>query len=161
MRVLVISDTHGRLKNFFKALDEVGSIDLLLHLGDVEGQEEEIAAAANCPVEMIAGNNDYFSILDKEKEFVLCGKRIWMTHGHRYLVGQTSAHLREEAKSRGVDLALFGHTHKPRVSHYETFTIACPGSLSYPRQTGRMPTYLLIDIDHNGEFHYEIREVKE
>ena len=160
MRVLVVSDTHGKLEHLKTAMMRLGPVDLLLHLGDIEGQEHEIEKLADCPTEMIAGNNDYFSMLDKEKEFMLRGKRIWMTHGHRYLVGQTSAHIREEAASRGIDVALYGHTHKPRLIYDPHATVACPGSLSYPRQNGRVTTCLLINIDDAGEFHFEICEIQ-
>lgn len=37
MRVLVVSDTHGKHFNFDDALADTGKIDALIHLGDVEG----------------------------------------------------------------------------------------------------------------------------
>ena len=39
MRVLIVSDTHGRHSNLIEALDMVQPVDLLVHLGDVEGGE--------------------------------------------------------------------------------------------------------------------------
>ena len=38
MKILVISDTHGKLYNLVDVLTKEGPIDMLLHLGDVEGQ---------------------------------------------------------------------------------------------------------------------------
>ena len=35
MRVIVFSDSHGRLDNAFKALKEAGRLDYLLHAGDL------------------------------------------------------------------------------------------------------------------------------
>ena len=32
----------------------------LIHLGDVEGQEDYIEVIAGCPVHIVAGNNDFF-----------------------------------------------------------------------------------------------------
>ena len=49
MKVLIISDTHRSLRNFYEAVDREDRVDQLLHLGDVEGDEEEICAYAGCP----------------------------------------------------------------------------------------------------------------
>ena len=73
MKVLIVSDTHRRHGNLETVLENVGKMDLLIHLGDAEGEEDYIEAIAGCPVEIIAGNNDFFSNLDKEK-VILLGK---------------------------------------------------------------------------------------
>ena len=44
MRVLIISDTHGRHTAFDRAIMEAGKIDYLVHLGDTEGGEDYIDA---------------------------------------------------------------------------------------------------------------------
>ncbi len=46
MKILIISDTHRKDNNFLKIMEDIGTIDLLIHLGDVEGSEEKIAKAA-------------------------------------------------------------------------------------------------------------------
>ena len=56
MRILIISDTHGRHGNLTEILEREPNIDLLIHLGDVEGGEEYINELAKCPVEIVAGN---------------------------------------------------------------------------------------------------------
>ena len=68
MRILIVSDTHGKHKNLKEILTRVKDIDLMIHLGDVEGGEEEIVQMAGCPVEMVSGNNDFFSDLEREKD---------------------------------------------------------------------------------------------
>lgn len=45
-----------------RVLQKVGTLDLVIHLGDIEGSEYIIQEAADCPVEMVAGNNDFFPI---------------------------------------------------------------------------------------------------
>lgn len=35
-------------------------------------------------MEMVLGNNDFFSNLDREREIELAGHRIFITHGHYY-----------------------------------------------------------------------------
>ena len=58
MKILIVSDTHGREENLKKALDKSGHIDRLIHLGDVEGAEEYIRTLTDAPVSMVAGNNE-------------------------------------------------------------------------------------------------------
>ena len=60
-RIMVISDTHGRLENLVKALQREGKLDMLIHLGDFEGDDEAIFEMANCKVLMVPGNNDFCS----------------------------------------------------------------------------------------------------
>ena len=69
MRILIVSDTHGLGENLIKALEETAPIDALIHCGDLEGQAEYIRMLAGCPCYMVAGNNDFFSDLPREKEF--------------------------------------------------------------------------------------------
>ena len=42
-RILLVSDTHGRLNYFKEMLARTGKPDRLIHLGDSEGQQDEIA----------------------------------------------------------------------------------------------------------------------
>lgn len=71
MRVLIVSDTHGSHRNLDAVLERVGKIDALIHMGDVENGEHYIEAVADCETYMVAGNNDFFSFLPKEREFTL------------------------------------------------------------------------------------------
>lgn len=38
-RILIVSDTHKRLGNLYEALEKEGSVDAMIHLGDLEGDE--------------------------------------------------------------------------------------------------------------------------
>ncbi len=58
MRVLVISDTHGYHKNLDRVLELERPYQQVIHLGDLEGDEDYLEAAAGCPVEAVRGNND-------------------------------------------------------------------------------------------------------
>ena len=75
MRVLIVSDTHGRHRNLDRALEEAGEIDVFIHLGDVEGGEDYMNAVIDCEKHMVRGNNDFFSSLPREEEFYLCDIR--------------------------------------------------------------------------------------
>lgn len=160
MKVLIVSDTHRKNDNFLKVLEQVSPIDMVVHCGDAEGSEYLFEKAADCPLEIVAGNNDFFSGLSTEKEFYIGKYRVWLTHGHNYYVSMGTEMLKQEAASRGVDIVFFGHTHRP-VVEYGTGVIAVnPGSISYPRQDGRKPSYVLMDIDREGEVHFTIRYVE-
>ena len=41
MKILVVSDTHGQNHNLEEVLKKSGKLDLLIHLGDMEGSEED------------------------------------------------------------------------------------------------------------------------
>lgn len=156
MKILIVSDTHGREKNLKKALEKTGTIDRLIHLGDVEGSEEYITSLVDAPVNMVAGNNDWYSDLPKE-EIIMIGKyRVLLTHGHHYYVGMGHAGLKEQAVLKKADIVMYGHTHCPCLEQTEDLTILNPGSLSLPRQEGYRPSYILMEIDREGIAHYHI-----
>ena len=159
MKILIVSDTHGRHGNLDEVLEREGNIDVLLHLGDIEDGEHYIEAVADCPVHLLSGNNDYFSHLPGEKEIKIGKYRVFMTHGHGYYVSVNTKRLREEASRRGVDIVLFGHTHKPYMDVEGDLKMINPGSLSYPRQEGRKPSYVVMDINANGDASFELKFV--
>ena len=160
MKVLIVSDTQRRHGNLETVLENVGKMDLLIHLGDAEGEEDYIEAIAGCPVEIIAGNNDFFSNLDKEKVILLGKYKVLLTHGHYYNVTVGVERLKEEARERGIDIAMFGHTHRPYLEIGNELVILNPGSISFPRQEGRKPSYILMEIDDRGEAHFTINYLK-
>ena len=111
---------------------------------------------AGCPVHMVAGNNDFFSSLPREEEFYLGKYHVMITHGHYYGVSMETDTLKEEALSRGADIVMYGHTHRPEITIEENITVLNPGSLSYPRQWGRKPSYIIMETDEEQEAHYTI-----
>ncbi|HBA68361.1 MAG TPA: YfcE family phosphodiesterase [Lachnospiraceae bacterium] len=159
MRILIVSDTHRQNKNYLKALEREKPLDMVVHCGDVEGSEYFISQSAGCPVEMIAGNNDYFSELPKEKTFQIGNYCVWLTHGHNYYVAMGNEILKEEAEARGADIVMYGHTHKPVVDIGKQLIAVNPGSLTYPRQSGRRPSYIIMELDEEGKAHFSIRYI--
>lgn len=148
----MVSDTHGKCKNLESVLEKVKPIDLLLHLGDVIGDEAYIQQIAGCKTEIIAGNNDIFSDLDREKLFYIGTHLVWMTHGHRYTVER----LREDGKWQGASIVFFGHTHVPLIDRSDSIILVNPGSLSLPRQEGRKPSFIIMDLDQKGDVHFTL-----
>ena len=54
---------------------------------------------------------------------------------------------------------IFGHTHKPCLKFEEDMIIMNPGSLTYPRQENRLPSYIVLEMDEEGRVEGEIRYV--
>ncbi len=156
MKVLIVSDTHRRHENYLKVLEKVKPLDMVIHCGDVEGGEYLIEEAAGCPVEMIQGNNDYFSDLPREKELQLGKYRVMLVHGHQYRVNFGFEELAQEARSRGIDIVMYGHTHRPLIVKEAGLTILNPGSLTYPRQEGRRPSCILMETGPEGNAAFRI-----
>ena len=157
MKILVVSDTHRKDDNLKLVLSEECPLDMLIHLGDAEGSEHFIPDWVNpeCRREMVLGNNDFFSRLDREREIDIAGHKAFITHGHYYGVSMGPEGLVDEAKSRGCDIAMYGHTHRPFLDVIDGVTVLNPGSLSYPRQEGRRPSYMIIHVDADGKMDYQ------
>ena len=159
-RILIVSDTHRYNDNYLEVVKKCGPFDKVIHCGDVEGSEFTICEAAGCPVEMVMGNNDFFSNLPREKEFLLGKYKVWLTHGHNYYVSMDNQTIKKEARARGMDIVMYGHSHRPIVDYDNEIIAINPGSLTYPRQEGRKPSFIIMEIDSEGEAHFTINYIE-
>ena len=155
MKVLIVSDTHRKNENYFEAVNREKP-DMVIHCGDVEGSEYALTEAAGCPVYIVLGNNDFFSNLPRELELKIGPYKVWVTHGHNYYVSMGSEHIKREALVRGVDIVMYGHSHRPVVERAGNVTAVNPGSLSYPRQEGRRPSYVVMKLGEKDEISFRI-----
>jgi len=80
-----------------------------------------------------------------------------MTHGHEYKVKYSPEYLINNAKDKGIDIVLYGHTHNPDI-RYGDINIMNPGSLS--RHGGSGSTFGLIDIAENGQVFLNVAKLK-
>ena len=151
MKVLIVSDTHGRHYNLEEILEREKPLDLLIHLGDAEGAEDYIEVIAECPVEAVAGNNDFYTNLPRELEIQIGAYKVLITHGHYYYVNGGIEHIRRAGLERNIDLAMIGHTHKPFFEEEDNVIILNPGSISFPRQEGKNPSYMVMNLDEEGK----------
>lgn len=156
MKILIVSDTHRSVKNLEEVIKKVEPIDMLIHLGDIEGKEKIIQNMVSCPTHLVAGNNDFFCDLPKEESIQIGKYHVLLTHGHYYYVFMGTAMLKQEAVARGYDIAMFGHTHRPLLEIEDEITVLNPGSISYPRQENHRPSYIIMEIDREGQAHYTI-----
>lgn len=157
MKVLIVSDTHGRDEKLEEAVRREAPVDMLIHCGDVEGRESYIQALAECPCCIVSGNNDFFSDLPREEEIRIGDNKILVTHGHYYGVSMDIYGIIEEARARNCQAVFFGHTHKPMILERNGVLALNPGSLSFPRQDGRRPSYAVLKTDKKGRLQAKIR----
>lgn len=155
MKVLIVSDTHKKNENYFYVLEKEKP-DLVIHCGDAEGSEYALTKAADCPVEIVLGNNDFFSELPRELMLDIGPYKVWVVHGHNYYVSMGNENLKREAVERGADIVFYGHTHRPVIDMDDDVIAVNPGSLSYPRQEGRRPSYALMEMDNRDELQFSI-----
>ncbi|MDO4266263.1 MAG: metallophosphoesterase [Eubacteriales bacterium] len=156
MKILAVSDTHGKNTGLKRLIERVRPFDMFIFCGDGEGLEQEIRdlIGPGTELHMVRGNNDYFSDLPRDEEFMIGPYKAFLTHGHMYGVNTSLRRLSEEAADRGCRLAFFGHTHRPLIEETDGVVCLNPGSLSYPRQFDRRPSFLLIELDREGQLHY-------
>ncbi len=146
MKILLVSDTHGREDTLEEAL-ELEKPDFMCHMGDVEGSEDYIRVIAECPLAMVAGNNDFWTDLNPEVTIELQGFRILLTHGHYYYPHAGTERLKAAGYRAGADIVLFGHTHRPTLEIDKGIIVANPGSLTFPRQEKRRPSYMVLYLE--------------
>lgn len=156
MKVLIVSDTHGNDRNLERVLLQNYPMDAVFHLGDMEGSESYIEDICPCPVYMVSGNNDFFSPAQAEQVVEMEGHRIFMTHGHRYGVTYNLEKVKLAAEARKCDFVFCGHSHRPLVDDEERIIVVNPGSLTYPRQENRKPSYILMHMDADENVNFEI-----
>lgn len=160
MKVLIVSDTHGRDERLRGVIQKEAPFDMMIHLGDTEGSElrfREWIGNEQCRICAVRGNNDFFSNTDKETEVMVGGRKAFLTHGHMYGVSLGTEALEDEARSRGAAIAMYGHTHKPHLEQCaDGLVVLNPGSLSYPRQNGRKPSYMVMETEADGSANFRI-----
>ena len=159
MKILIVSDTHRRDGNLLEVIEKTAPFDMMIHLGDTEGSEayfKDWIKNEFCVVHVVRGNNDFFSDLPAEQEFFIEGHHVFITHGHYYGVSLGEDRIKAEARGRGADIVMYGHTHRPSLEEEKDLVTLNPGSVSYPRQAGRDPSYIVMQADERGGVDFQI-----
>lgn len=154
MKIGIISDTHGSLHFFEKALEILKNCDRVIHAGDVlyhgprndlpggydpKGLAERInmlndiyIAKGNCDSDvdqMVIKHpfqNPYLFLEFNQK-------KIFVTHG--YLESKMAMIYR--AKEAGADILISGHTHVKELTKDDNLVILNPGSIAIPKDKTR------------------------
>ena len=125
----------------------------IIHLGDYVGDVEKIKKIYKdkCFLQ-VAGNND-FTDISNEKIVDINGYKVFLTHGHEYNVYFGIDKLYYRLNEIGVNIGLYGHTHKPFVFFEDDFLILNPGSISFPRGFS-VSTFVLIEFLDNISYKF-------
>ena len=150
MVVGLISDTHGLLRaDVFTAL---AGVDLILHAGDVGGDDilDELSAIA--PVLAVFGNTDPpgHPRLDARIDRDIGGVSIHVSHGHE--VGSPTPEKLLTAYD--ADVIVYGHTHKGLIARHGKRLVVNPGAAG-PRRFNLLPSVGLLRI-HDAQADAEL-----
>ena len=147
MKIGVVSDSHGNLKDLERAILKLQNVDLIFHLGDFSQDGETIKQLVSIPVIVLKGNMDYGSPFGVDYVKTLeGGKNIIACHGHEFSVKSSLNRLFYHGKENGADILLYGHTHCPLIEEMDGIFVMNPGALANGGSFyGK--TYGLIEID--------------
>ena len=138
----LISDTHGLVRG--DVHEALAGVELILHAGDVGGQEilDELALIA--PVRAVFGNTDPPDQpgLADEISIAVGGVRIHVSHGHE-LGTPTPAKLSERYDA---DIVVYGHTHRQLVTRIGARLVINPGAAG-PRRFNLRPSVGRLTIN--------------
>lgn len=161
MRILVISDTHGSLKNWEKIKNIVDSVDEVFHLGDIlyhgprnplpDGYDPKNLAEElkKTNVNYVRGNCDadvdlkVLNIQEMPKQIIEYFGNLPVYFFHGEVIEDDGFDLIAFAKKHDVKIVLHGHTHIPKIEEIEGVVVANPGSLSLPKR-GFTKDYIMI-----------------
>jgi hypothetical protein len=151
MKIGLISDTHGSVPAWHKAMVRFAGADLILHAGDIlyhpprldiaPGYDipglVELLNASPIPIMLARGNCDaevYEELLEipvlSPYAFARFGDlRIMVTHGHTFN-SESMSHL---AERRRTDILVTGHTHLPLIERIGAMIHVNPGSPTLPK----------------------------
>lgn len=149
MRILVLSDSHGKSYKIREILDKQKNASHLFFLGDglrdIEYLKDDYP---NIKFHLVSGNCDFgfnnpYSSIEK-----IGDKIIFYTHGHNQSVKYGLEILKDIGKNVNAQIILYGHTHIAKIQYENGVYIINPGSVSQGREGGN--SYCVIDIEENG-----------
>jgi len=141
VRVLIVSDSHGRADLLAQIVEEVQP-DHMIHCGDFCTPLDRLPDVSRS---VVRGNCDWEEVADEriwEKE----GLRFFVAHGHRHQVKTDLSQIRHRAEEMGAHIACFGHSHVPVCEQAGTILLINPGSIAYPRGVAH-PSYAVLESE--------------
>lgn len=147
MNIAVVSDTHRSKYHMKKLLKLVEDTEIMLHLGDNVDDIEFLQTAYKGKIIAVRGNCDFSYTYPIERLEIIDGKRIFMTHGHKYDVKYDLLRLKYRASEVQADVVLFGHTHMSMAIYDKGIWFINPGSASLARDSKNSIAILQINGD--------------
>lgn len=129
MKIVVLSDTHS--KDLPKQLlDELKTVDLILHAGDLCSVEDYESLLKIAKTEAVCGNMDCHELktrLPKRKIITCEFVNIGLYHGRGSAVSVFNT-VKEEFENDDVNVVVFGHSHQPFNEEIDNVLYFNPGS---------------------------------
>jgi uncharacterized protein len=150
----LISDTHGLVRP--DVHDALAGVELILHAGDVGGDEVLDELATIAPVLAVGGNTDppghprLAASIDRSVD----GVSIHVSHGHE--VGSPTPE--KLLKRYAADVVIYGHTHRQLVTKSGRRWTVNPGAAG-ARRFDLMPSVARLTIE-NGVAGVELVALK-
>ena len=152
MKIIVVSDTHGRYDRLVTLMQMHKDADALIFLGDgLNDLNRADAYSYPFTVYSVKGNCDGFSFfsqgLPASDELTLCfeGYKFFIIHGHTRSVKNNMDRAILASRTKDADVLLYGHTH---VAKWERFgngnLYVNPGSASIPKE-GSKKSYIIYE----------------
>ena len=141
MKIIVVSDSHGKEGVLEQVVKTHPDADAYLHCGDIEDYAESYPQYI-----IVQGNNDIFYDHPEQRIISLKNHRILMVHGHTFSYSRRLEEMAKAAIENNCDIVCYGHTHVAADETINGVRLLNPGSLRYSRD-GRPPSYLVMTID--------------
>jgi hypothetical protein len=142
MKIGVISDTHGLLRP--EAEQCLAGVAHIIHAGDI-GRPEVIAGLRRiAPVMAIKGNvdtADWAACYPGTRTIKLGGRVIYVLHDVH--------ELKLDPVSKGIDVVISGHSHRPDVETVDGVLYLNPGSAG-PRRFSLPITVAILEVTSSG-----------
>lgn len=149
----VISDTHGLVRP--EVHDALAGVYLILHAGDVCGDEVLDELSTIAPVAAVMGNCDPpgHPRLPARIARTIGGHRFHVSHGHELGVPTPPKLL----AATDAEVIIYGHTHRPLVHRDGARLVLNPGAAG-PRRFDIQPTVARLTLSP-GDVQVEILEL--
>ncbi len=144
IRVGVISDTHGLLRP--EAVAALAGSDHIVHGGDIGNAAILAQLAAIAPLTVVRGNNDKGAWADTVPHSA------WLTVGNicMYAVHDIAT-IDTDPEGAGVQVVIYGHSHKPLAQQRGRVLYLNPGSAG-PRRFKLPVSVAMLEIDGNNVY---------
>ena len=136
MKLAILSDTHGLLRP--QVLEHLKGAGAILHGGDINRQSIVDQLRQYAPLYVVRGNNDreWAEDLPHDLTVTLEGVTFCLVHNRKEL----------PATLDGVDVVVFGHSHKYMQEEQEGLLWLNPGSCG-PRRFHQEITMMVAEVE--------------
>ena len=137
----VISDTHGLVRPDVHVA--LAGVELILHAGDVGGDDVLSELALIAPVRAVFGNTDPPGLPGLVAAIDISIADVWIHVSHGHELGSPTAEKLLERYAG--DVVVYGHTHRPLVARAGGRLVLNPGAAG-PRRFDLMPSVARLTI---------------